>query len=59
MCQKNQACTGVESRNIIFIYGATIINERTLSKKKKIRLVRELNHGISKKKKKVCTGIDV
>ena len=34
MCQKNQACTGVESRNIIFIYGATIINERTLSKKK-------------------------
>ena len=35
MCQKNQACTGVESRNIIFIYGATIINERTLSKKKK------------------------
>lgn len=34
MCKKNQACTGVESRNIIFIYGATIINERTLSKKK-------------------------
>ena len=46
MCQKNQACTGVDSRNIILIYTAIIINERTLSKKK-IRLVRELNHGIS------------
>ena len=34
MCKKNQACTGVESRNIIFICIAKIIHERALSTKK-------------------------
>ena len=71
MCKKNQACTGVESRNIIFIYTATIISERA-PLKKKIRLVRELNHGISSlytqqqssarelhlKKNQACAGVE-
>ena len=34
ICKKNQACTGVELRNIIFINAATITSERTLRKKK-------------------------
>ena len=39
--KKNQACAGVESRNIISINVVTIISERTLRKKKK-RFVWEL-----------------
>ena len=39
--KKNQACAGVESRNIIFMNTAITISERTL-RKKKIRFVREL-----------------